>query len=130
MSDAAKKLLKDFYNFEDGLILSFCFFYPTSMPLSAKVTICGKSPVPEVSDWETIEISATNIQEIKTKVKGNQFNSLTSGVRLIKFGDYWCLDIDGNYAYDKEPATIEEVREYGECYIIAKNIELHKINTQ
>ncbi|MFJ2545087.1 hypothetical protein ACIOVF_01320 [Pseudomonas sp. NPDC087612] len=127
MTENAEKILNEFHNFDDGLLLTFEYSYPTNQPLTARIVAYGKNHSTENQHWEKVEFLATDIEEIKIKIKGNQFNSITTGIRLLKFNNLWCLDIDGNYNFDKDPASLKEIQQYGECYIIASSIKARKL---
>lgn len=64
-----------------------------------------------------------DVEELVAKVKGNQFNSISSGVKLLNFGDLWCIDIDGDYSLAGDPSSLDEVREDGQCYVIGRQVE-------
>ena len=54
-----------------------------------------------------------DVEEFVAKIKGNQFNSISSGVKLLNFEDLWCIDIDGDYSLAGDPSSLDEVREDG-----------------
>lgn len=52
---------------------------------------------------------------------------MASGVRLLSFDELLCIEVDGVYEHDKEPQTIEEIRQYGTCYAIGEEVEIVEI---
>lgn len=45
----------------------------------------------------------------------------------MKIDEYWCVDIDGNYALDADPASIDEIRQDGDLYVIGRDIEVYEL---
>lgn len=126
MSELAAKILERYNYLDDGLILLFEYFYPPHAKVIVKITFHARNPLADGDVWEIISIEAGDADLIYSNVKGNNFNSILSGVRLLRFGNDWCLDVDGNYSGGEGPNSIDEIRRYGECYIIAGqfNIEI------
>lgn len=116
-----------FNRFEDGLILSFEFYYEPNQPLAATVVLHGRDHNIEGNVWKKIRVTLTGVTELSARVMGNQFNSICSGVRLLRFDDLWCIDIDGNYALDADPSSLEEVRQDGDLYVIGRRIEIQEV---
>ncbi len=52
---------------------------------------------------------------------------MASGVRLLSFDELLCVEVDGVYEHDKEPQSIEEIRKYGNCYAIGKDVEIFEM---
>lgn len=130
MSESAERIseiLQAFHRFEDGLLLSFEFNYAPGERLAAQVLFHARDHRAEGNVWKRVKVTVSGVEELSAKVMGHQFNSICSGVRLLKFGDYWCVDIDGNYALDADPSSIDEIRQDGDLYIIGRNIEVYEL---
>ncbi|MDR1849553.1 MAG: hypothetical protein LBQ75_05900 [Zoogloeaceae bacterium] len=126
MSQAAVDLLNDYHRFDDGWLLSFEYFFPEGAePLSAQVVLYAYNDAE--NEWGKVKIVVEDVQELCAKVSGNFISPINLGVKLLKFGDLWCLDINGNYALCKDPASLDEVRQDGYCYIIGKSVTAHII---
>ncbi len=123
-----KQILEDYRHFEDGLILSFEYFYVPNEPLAVQIVLYGQNRKLQGNVWRKVKVVVRNVQELCAKVKGNQFNALCSGVRLLHFGDVWCVDIDGNYSLAQDPTSLDEVRKDGACYVVGHQIEAYELD--
>jgi hypothetical protein len=83
--------------------------------------------------WNKVEVVVEEVEELHAKIRGNEFHAICCGVKLLKFGDLWCLDIDGCYTVAGDPPTVgdpaslDEVRQDGYLYIIGKSVTAHKL---
>lgn len=109
--------------FDDGLILSFRYFYTSNEPLAAEIVLYARNHKLDGNVWRKVKVVVGDVEELVAKVKGNQFNSIPSGVKLLNFGDLWCIDIDGDYSLAGDPSSLDEVREDGQCYVIGRQVE-------
>jgi hypothetical protein len=109
--------------FDDGLILSFRYFYTSNEPLAAEIVLYARNHKLDGNVWRKVKVVVGDVEEFVAKVKGNQFNSIFSGVKLLNFGDLWCIDIDGDYSLAGDPSSLDEVREDGQCYVIGRQVE-------
>jgi hypothetical protein len=123
MLNDLNKLLKDYHHFDDGLILSFGFFYPEGEELAAHAFFYARNHTSLNDRWDTVRIILKNVVEFCSIWRGNQANSICSGVHIIDFGDIWCLDIDGVYLHRENPVSIEDVRESSSCYATGSEVE-------
>jgi hypothetical protein len=119
----SKQLFEDYHRFDDGLILSFGYFYAINEPLAAEIILYARNHKLDGNVWRKIKVVVRDVQELVAKVKGNQFNSISSGVKLLNFGELWCIDIDGDYSLAGDPSSLDEVREDGQCYVIGRRVE-------
>ncbi|MCK9812593.1 hypothetical protein M1B35_00125 [Pseudomonas sp. MAFF 302046] len=129
MSESAEKIseiLQAFHRFEDGLLLSFEFNYLPGEKLAAQVLFHARDHRVDGNVWKRVKVVVSGVEELSAKVRGCQFNSICSGVRLLRFDDYWCVDIDGNYALDADPSSVDEIRQDGDLYIIGRDIEVYE----
>lgn len=120
-----KKLLSDYHNFDDGLVVSFGFFYPVGEPPAAQALFYAKNHSVPGDRWDTVKIVVKDVTEFKARWKGNQPNSICAGVHLVRFGDLWCIDVDGVYGEVEDPTSIEEVRQIGDCYVIGRDVHAY-----
>lgn len=118
----ATKILEDYGNFNDGLLRSFEYFYRPNEPLAVRVVFSGRNYATQNSEWRDVEFVVAGVQELYARRNGRQFNSISSGVKLLRFDDLWCLEIDGTYALAEDPASLDEVRQHGECYVVGKTV--------
>ncbi|MGZ9667031.1 hypothetical protein [Pseudomonas sp. SC3(2021)] len=125
--EQVSKVSEAFHRFEDGLILSFEFFYLPNEPLAAQVIFHARDHRVKGNVWKKVKVIVGAVEELSAKVKGNQFNSICSGVRILKFDDVWCVEIDGNYDMDADPTSLAQIREDGELYIIGRQITILEI---
>lgn len=109
--------------FDDGLILSFRYFYTSNEPLAAEIFLYARNHKLDGNVWRKVKVVVGDVEELVAKVKGNQFNCISSGVKLLNFGDLWCIDIDGDYSLAGDPSSLDEVREDGQCYVIGRQVE-------
>ncbi|UOD29395.1 hypothetical protein INH39_28980 [Massilia violaceinigra] len=121
------KLFKDYHNFDDGLLVSFTYFYLPDEPLAAKIVLYARNERIGGDTWRHVEIVVRDVQELCAKVKGNQFNAISSSVKLLRFGELWCVDVDGTYLYGKDPVSLDEIRKDGECYVIGRFVEVNEV---
>jgi hypothetical protein len=122
MLEDAKDLFERFHNFDDGLVLSFQYLYPENEPLTARIIFYSKNHSAFENTWNEVAVTISEVEKLHAIVNGNQFNSICSGVKLIKFGDLWCVDIDGNYPFAEDPKSIDDVYRYGDCYVIGRHV--------
>lgn len=125
MADNLAKLLSDYHHFDDGLVVSFGFFYSAGEPPAAQGTFYAKNHSFPVGRWDTVTIVVKDIVELNARWNGNQPNSICAGVHVVRFGDLWCLDIDGVYGEVEDPKSIEDVRQFGDCYAVGRDIQFH-----
>lgn len=125
MPENLRELLDEYHHFDDGLVVSFGFFYPAGEPPAAQGTFYAKNHSASGDRWDTVTIVVKDIVEVNVRWKGNQPNSICAGVHVIKFDDLWCLDVDGVYGRVEDPKSIEEVRQLGDCYAIGRDVIFH-----
>lgn len=125
MAESIIQLMSDYHNFDDGLVMSFGFFYPTREPPAVQGTFYAKNHALPGDQWDTVTIVVRDIVEFHAQWRGNQANSICAGVHVVRFGDLWCLDVDGAYGSLEDPRSIDEVRQYGDCYAIGRGVDFH-----
>lgn len=130
MSDnmvCTSQIFSDYNNFNDGLIRSFGYIYSDSEPLAVEMTFYARNYSLDENVWRVVKVVLRDVTELYAKVKGNEVNSICCGVRLLRFGELWCVEIDGVYGRDEDPKTLDEVRKYGECYAVSRFVEAQEV---
>lgn len=89
--------------------------------MSAKVTFNVRNHSLQSDVWRNVEIKLGDVLDICMKVKKNEIHLISSGVRLFKFGELWCLDIEGKYVGDM-PSSLAQVRKEGIFYVTGRSI--------
>ena len=115
-------LLERFHGFDDGLLLSFSYVYEEDSPLKAKMIFYSRDHSVQANIWSKVEIEVDDVQELFAKVNGAYSNAICSSVKLIRFGEIWCVDVDGNYVMAGYPESMDEVRRFGECYVTGRSV--------
>lgn len=111
--ETTKQVFEDYHRFDDGLILWFKYFYLPNEPLMVEMVFHARSHTIEGKVWRKVKVVVRDVQEMQVRVNGNQFNTISSGVKLLQFGSLWCVDIDGTYNIAGDPSSLEEVRKDG-----------------
>ena len=116
---------KKYHRFDDGLLLSLKYFHDkkSGNSLAAQIVLYARNHESPVGKWDAVQVTIEGVEELCAKVNGNEFNSICCGVKFLKFGDFWCVDVDGNYPLGEDPESLDDVRKYGHCYIIGKKIK-------
>ncbi|WP_434677372.1 hypothetical protein J3P77_14770 [Pseudomonas sp. R1-18] len=127
-TESIQKIFEDYHRFDDGLIVSFEYFYPEGGALAVKIMFYARNHSLNDNVWRNVRIIMHDVKELNVKVRGNQFQSISSGVKLLRFEDVWCIDVDGVFTDDEDPATLEEVRELGLCYVVGNDIEAYELD--
>lgn len=125
--NSVKKVFNDYHRFDDGLVISVEYFYSEEGVLATKMMFYARNHSLNGNIWKTVEIVMHDVKELNIKLRGNQFQSISFGVKLLRFEDVWCIDIDGVFTNDEDPMTLEEVRELGLCYVIGNDIEAYEV---
>lgn len=129
MSQAAVDLIADHYHFNDGWVASFEYVYLPNKPpvadIAVQVILEGRSKTEQT--WDKVKVVVEEIEELYVKIRGNERHVICCDVKLLKFGDLWCLDIDGCYGDVEDPSSLDEVRQDGDFYIIGKSVTAYII---
>ncbi|WP_347900798.1 hypothetical protein [Pseudomonas purpurea] len=125
--EATQQIFVDYHRFDDGLLLSFEYFYAPGERLAAKLVLHARNHTVEGNEWRTVEVVVTDVKELCAKVRGDQFHSICSGVKLLNLDGLWCVDVDGVYSFDEDPVSLDEVRRDGSCYVIGSQVEACEI---
>lgn len=122
-----RDLLIDYHEFDDGLVMSFGFFYPVRRPLVARAVFYAKNHSVNEDRWDSVVVDVEDVVEFKSMWKGNQANSICAGVHIVNFEGVWCLDVDGVYDDVGNPKSIEDVRNIGDCYVMGKGVSVRVV---
>ncbi|MDO8050153.1 hypothetical protein O3301_16915 [Janthinobacterium sp. SUN211] len=120
--ERTQQIFAQYHRFDDGALVSFEQAYGPRGVQSVRIVLCARNHELEGNIWRKVAITVGDVRELMMKTPGNFINRICCGVKLLRFGDVWCVDIDGTYAHD-EPATLEEVRRDGDCYVIGGTVE-------
>lgn len=123
-----KKIFDDYHRFDDGLILSFGHVRKPSERLSAEMVFHARNQSLDGDIWRNIKIIVRDVKEFHSHVMGNESYSICSGVKLLKFGDAWCIDIDGVYDNNMDPQTMDDIRRFGRCYVTGRTVEVYELD--
>jgi len=135
MSQAVENLFKDYGRFDDGWLLSFEYFYTqdekslpaqplSAPPLSARMVLYARN---HAEEWGKVKVVVEDVQELCAKVSGNCISRIICGAKLLKFGNLWCVEVNGCYEADEGPSSLEELREIGDCYVLGKSITAYRL---
>lgn len=67
MSKSLSELLNDYHHFDDGLVVSFGFFYPAGEPPAAQGIFYAKNHPAPGDRWDTVTIVVKDIVEINAR---------------------------------------------------------------
>lgn len=122
MWEDVSALLEKFHGFDDGLLVSFSYVYAEDAPLKAAMVFYAKNHSLHGNVWNKVELQVDDVDELFAKVSGAHSNVICSSVKLMRFGEIWCVDVDGNYDLAGNPASMDEVRRLGECYVTGRSV--------
>ena len=116
------QIFQQYHRFDDGELVSMEQVYQPRGVLSMRIVLYARNHGLEGNIWRQVAITVGDVREIVIKTPGNFINRICCGVKLLRFGDVWCVDVDGTYAQD-DPASLDEVRRDGDCYVIGGTVE-------
>lgn len=123
--EKTKKIFDTYNHFLDGLTFSFEYFYNPNEKHAVQMVFYGRDGDGDI--WRKVRVVIKDINEVYAKVKENTFNSLPPRVTLLNFENVWRVEVDGNYAMDKDPTSLEEIRLHGERCTFKKTVETYEI---
>ena len=77
--------------------------------------------------WRNVEIEVEDVDLLFAKVSGNQFHSISNDVKLLRFSEKWCIEINGVYDYAEYPKTLEEILKHGDCYVTGQRLSIKEM---
>lgn len=119
--DTTQQIFEQYHRFDDGALVSFEQMYGPHGVQAVRIVLYARNHALEGNVWRQVAITVCEVREVLMKSPGNFINRICCGVKLLRFGDVWCVDVDGTYAHD-DPVTLEEVRRDGDCYVIGGTV--------
>lgn len=124
----SKAIFDKYHRFDDGLIKSMEITYGRDGSVEASFVFYARDHSAASDVWRNVKVRVRKVTEVSLSAQGNQITSICSGVRLLNFDGLWCVEVDGTYAYDKDPTTIDEIRKHGTCYAFGREVEALEID--
>lgn len=123
----ARDILDKYHDFDDGVMQSFSYVN-NGIGRSASMVMYARDHRNPGNSWRHVELTVDDVSELCTVMQNGQFYPILLGVRILDYGDVICLDVDGNYASTSGPASLDEVRQLGDFYVIGKNVRMRELN--
>lgn len=120
--DRTQQIFEQYHRFDDGSLVSMDQRYQPHGVLSVRIVLYARNHALDGNVWRQVAITVGDVRELAVKMPGNFVNRMCCGVKLLRFGALWCVDVDGTYAHD-DPASLDEVRRDGDCYVIGGTVE-------
>jgi hypothetical protein len=120
--ERTQQIFAQYHRFDDGSLVSMEQMYQPQGVHAVRIVVYARNHGLEGNVWRKVAITVGEVREVLVRTPGNFINRICCGVKLLRFGDVWCVDIDGTYAHD-DPATLDEVRRDGDCYVIGGTVE-------
>ncbi|MEG2963184.1 MAG: hypothetical protein RR860_10895, partial [Janthinobacterium sp.] len=98
-----QQIFQQYHRFDDGALVSIEQQYQPGGVLAVRIVLNARNHGLEGNVWRHVAITVGDVREVLLRTPGNFINRICCGVRLLRFGDVWCVDVDGNYTHD-EPA--------------------------
>lgn len=127
-TEAVKKIFDDYGRFNDGLVISLGHVRRPNERLSAEMIFHARNQSLDGNVWKNVKIIVKDVEEFHAHVRGNESYSICSGVKLLRFGDVWCIDIDGDYGNNMDPQTMDDIRSFGWCYVTGRTVEVYELD--
>lgn len=119
--EKTQRMFEQYHRFDDGMLVSFEQQYRPGGVQAVRIVLYARNHARDGNVWRQVAITVGDVQEVLLRTPGNFINRICCGVKLLRFGDVWCIDIDGTYARDT-PVTLDEVRRDGDCYVIGGTV--------
>lgn len=126
MNDLLEKIEK-YHHFVDGMFECIRSHHAGDGSKDVEMVFYAKDHSVSGDVWRNVLVRLKNVQEVFYSAEGGQSSAMASGVRLLSFDELLCVEVDGVYEHDKEPQSIEEIRKYGTCYAIGKDVEIFEM---
>ena len=120
--DKTQQIFQQYHRFDDGALVSIEQLYQPGGVQAVRIVLYARNHALDGNVWRQVAITVGAVREVLLKTPGNFINRICCGVKLLRFGEVWCVDVDGTYVRD-DPATLEEVRRDGDCYVIGGTVE-------
>lgn len=120
--ERTQHIFAQYHRFDDGVLVSFDQAYGPRGVQAVRIVLYARNHALDGNVWRNVAITVGEVREVLVRTPGNFINRICCGVKLLRFGDVWCVDVDGTYAHD-DPASLDEVRRDGDCYVIGGTVE-------
>ena len=120
--ERTQQIFAQYHRFDDGALVSFEPMYGPQGVQAVRIVLYARNHGLEGNVWRQVAITVGEVREVLLRTPGNFINRICCGVKLLRFGDVWCVDVDGTYTHE-DPATLDEVRRDGDCYVIGGTVE-------
>ena len=125
-NEDAVGLVDGFDRFNDGVMNYFKYEFLGDGTLSVHIEFCARDYRIEGNVWKRGRVIVAHVDEVRSTFSGGQTNVVCSGVKLLKFGEVWCVEVDGDHG-PNDPSSLEEIRKYGSCYITGDTVEVVEV---
>lgn len=119
--DNIKEIFRNYNSFIGSSLISLAYSESRAEKMRAKLVFSACNHSLTNNPWRTVEINIVNVLDICAKLKKNDVQRISSGVKLFHVGDLWCLDIDGNYT-GGVPSSLKQVRQEGSFYVTGGSV--------
>ncbi len=120
--DRTQRIFQHYHRFDDGALVSIEQQYRPGGVQAVRIVLYARNHALEGNVWRQVAVTLGDVRELLIKMPGNFVNRICCGVKLLRFGELWCVDVDGAYAHD-DPTSLDEVRRDGDCYVIGGTVE-------
>ena len=125
--DKTQQIFQQYHRFDDGALVSIEQLYQPGGVQAVRIVLYARNHALDGNVWRQVAITVGEVREVRVRTPGNFINRICCGVKLLRFGDVWCVDVDGTYTHD-DPATLDEVRHDGDCYVIGGTVEAMELD--
>ena len=127
LNEDAVGLVDGFDRFNDGMINSFNYEFLQDGTLSVSLEFYARDYRREGNVWKRVRVVVDRVDEVRSAFSGGQTNVICSGVKLLRFGEVWCVEVDGDYG-PNDPSSLDEIRMYASCYITGGTVEVVEVD--
>ena len=119
--EKTQRIFEQYHRFDDGALVSFEQRYQPGGVQAVRIVLYARNHALDGNVWRQVAITVGDVREVMVKTPGNFVNRICCGVKLLRCGDVWCVDVDGTYAHD-DPVSLDEVRRDGDFYVIGGTV--------
>lgn len=119
----ADAIFTRYHRFDDGYLVAFGYSSAPDGTTTVEMVLHGKDHQAEGNLWRSVKVTVEDVQELLARWQKNHLHRICCGVKLLRFGELWCIDVDGVYNGVDDPASIEEVRADGEFYVVGRGVK-------
>lgn len=118
----AEAIFTQYHRFDDGYLVAFDYACAPDGLTTVEMIFHGKDDHAEGNLWRSVKVTVEDVQELVARWQKGYLNRIICGVKLLRFGELWCVDVDGVYNGVDDPASLEEVRAEGEFYVVGRRV--------